>query len=143
MVAVRAWPPPPDAATDRPESGEARTERVIARLRIVVGAVIVAVAALTVVESWDDVRGTLDLMEPLDLLESELLVLLGLGLSVLDLAAVGSARSDPPSEFPTASRIYLLGQLGKYLPGSVWALLAQAELGRAVGVPGRAGSPRA
>jgi glycosyltransferase 2 family protein len=134
MTAVRPWPPPPDAATARPESSEARTERLIGRLRIVVGAVIVAVAALAVVESWDDVRGALALMEPLDLVGSELLVLLGLGLSVLtwrrSLGEVGSALG-----LPTASRVYLLGQLGKYLPGSVWALLAQAELGRAVGVP--------
>ena len=70
----------------------------------------------------------------LDLVGSELLVLLGLGLSVLtwrrSLGEVGSALG-----VPTASRVYLLGQLGKYLPGSVWALVAQAELGRSVGVP--------
>ncbi|GAB3464243.1 lysylphosphatidylglycerol synthase domain-containing protein [Actinophytocola sediminis] len=29
-----------------------------------------------------------------------------------------------------AARVFLLGQLGKYLPGSVWSFLAQAELAR-------------
>lgn len=35
---------------------------------------------------------------------------------------------------PTAARIFFLGQLGKYLPGSVWPVLAQMELGAAAGL---------
>lgn len=31
---------------------------------------------------------------------------------------------------PAAGRVFFLGQLGKYLPGSIWAVLAQIELGR-------------
>lgn len=31
---------------------------------------------------------------------------------------------------PAAGRVFFLGQLGKYVPGSVWAVLAQMELGR-------------
>lgn len=31
---------------------------------------------------------------------------------------------------PAAGRVYFLGQLGKYVPGSVWSVLAQMELGR-------------
>jgi uncharacterized membrane protein YbhN (UPF0104 family) len=31
---------------------------------------------------------------------------------------------------PAAARLYFLAQLGKYLPGSVWPLLAQMDLGR-------------
>ncbi len=34
-----------------------------------------------------------------------------------------------------AARVYLLAQLGKYVPGSVWPVLVQAELGRDYGVP--------
>ncbi len=34
-----------------------------------------------------------------------------------------------------AARIFLVGQLGKYLPGSVWPLLTQVALGRSAGVP--------
>jgi len=34
-----------------------------------------------------------------------------------------------------ASRVFFVGQLGKYLPGSVWPVLAQMELGRAYRVP--------
>lgn len=35
---------------------------------------------------------------------------------------------------PAAARVFFLGQLGKYLPGSVWPVLAQMELGRTYGV---------
>lgn len=37
-----------------------------------------------------------------------------------------------------AASVFLVGQLGKYVPGSVWSVAAQAQLGRAHGVPPRA-----
>jgi glycosyltransferase 2 family protein len=46
------------------------------------------------------------------------------------LAGLGSPL--PPA---VGGRVYLLAQLGKYLPGSLWPMLAQAELGRDHGVP--------
>jgi hypothetical protein len=36
---------------------------------------------------------------------------------------------------PGTARILFLGQLGKYLPGSVWPVLAQMELGKTYRVP--------
>ena len=36
------------------------------------------------------------------------------------------------------ARVFFLGQLGKYLPGSVWPVIAQMELGRDYDVPERA-----
>ena len=35
---------------------------------------------------------------------------------------------------PPASSVFLVGQLGKYLPGSVWAYVLQLELGRKAGL---------
>ena len=46
------------------------------------------------------------------------------------LAGLGS-----PLPLRAASRIMFIGQLGKYLPGSVWPVLAQMELGHAYRVP--------
>ena len=45
--------------------------------------------------------------------------------------------SDLGSRLPmrTALHVFFLGQLGKYLPGSVFAVAAQMELGRGQGVP--------
>ena len=46
------------------------------------------------------------------------------------LAGLGS-----PLPVRAAARIMFIGQLGKYLPGSVWPVLAQIELGHAYQVP--------
>ena len=42
-----------------------------------------------------------------------------------------------PLPIRSSTRVFFLAQLGKYIPGSVWPLLAQVELGREHGVPGR------
>ena len=36
-----------------------------------------------------------------------------------------------------AAAVFFVGQLGKYVPGSVWSVAAQAQLGRRHGVPAR------
>ena len=48
------------------------------------------------------------------------------------LAGLGS-----PLPARAAARVVFIGQLGKYVPGSIWAVLAQVELGRAYQVPRR------
>ncbi|MEV1205609.1 lysylphosphatidylglycerol synthase transmembrane domain-containing protein [Microbispora rosea] len=40
-----------------------------------------------------------------------------------------------PLAFTDASKIFFVGQLGKYIPGSVWPMLAQMEMGRDHGIP--------
>jgi uncharacterized membrane protein YbhN (UPF0104 family) len=61
------------------------------------------------------------------------LTLLGLVASVLtwrrSLSELGSRVN-----MPAAMKIYLVGQLGKYIPGTVWALVLQMELARAAAV---------
>lgn len=46
------------------------------------------------------------------------------------LAALGS-----PLAFRSAARVFFVSQLGKYLPGSVWPVVAQMQLGRAHHIP--------
>ncbi|HUN36367.1 MAG TPA: lysylphosphatidylglycerol synthase transmembrane domain-containing protein [Trebonia sp.] len=46
------------------------------------------------------------------------------------LAGLGS-----PLSFGAASRVLFVGQLGKYLPGSVWPVIAQMEMGTSYNVP--------
>jgi uncharacterized membrane protein YbhN (UPF0104 family) len=62
------------------------------------------------------------------------LALAGLGSSVLTwrrcLCELGSLV-----RVRDAAKIYLVGQLGKYVPGSLWAIVVQMELGRKAGVP--------
>jgi hypothetical protein len=65
--------------------------------------------------------------------------LAGLGASMLAwrslLAGFGS-----PLPLPAAIRVMFLAQLGKYVPGSVWALVGQVELAREHDVPRRRGA---
>jgi hypothetical protein len=46
------------------------------------------------------------------------------------LASLGS-----PLPVAAAGRIFFIGQLGKYLPGSVWPVVAQMRMGRDAGLP--------
>jgi uncharacterized membrane protein YbhN (UPF0104 family) len=42
---------------------------------------------------------------------------------------------DIPLGLRAAARVFFTGQIGKYIPGTVWAYVAQARLGREHGVP--------
>lgn len=102
------------------------------RIGFVVVAVALAVAAL--VEEWDAVSAAMGRLAPWVWLASVPLVLTGL------LASMQSWRvllADMGSQLPlgAAARVYFVGQLGKYMPGSVWPLVAQMEMARDHGVP--------
>lgn len=60
--------------------------------------------------------------------------LASLVLSLLTWRATLAALGQPLPLAP-AARIYFLGQIGKYLPGSLWPVLAQMELAAARGLP--------
>lgn len=108
--------------------------RLKAVAQVGVGLVLFALVALAVARDRSHVGATLSRISPLELGLAELLALLGLGASVLvwrtSLEELGSSV-----RVRQASKIYLIGQLGKYVPGSVWALFAQTQLARRVGVP--------
>lgn len=57
----------------------------------------------------------------------------GLLLSMLAWRSV-LASFGSPLPAPASARIFFVGQLGKYLPGSVWPILTQLQLGKKVGV---------
>ena len=103
-------------------------------LRATVGVVLFGVVVAAVAASWADVRPTLGELSPGALALAEILVLCGLAASTLtwrvSLSEFGSTVG-----VRSASRIYIIGQLGKYLPGSVWALAAQMELASRAGAP--------
>jgi len=40
-----------------------------------------------------------------------------------------------PLPLRPAAKVFFVGQLGKYIPGAVWPMLAQMEMGRDLGVP--------
>ena len=100
--------------------------------RVVVAAVI-GFAVLQVVREWDEVSATLRSLPWLHLVLALAAVTAGVLLSPMvwraALAAMGVGVG-----VPDAARIYLVGQLGKYVPGSVVAFVLQMELARAAGI---------
>jgi glycosyltransferase 2 family protein len=83
---------------------------------------------------WSQVGDRLADQRPLVLAGSLVLALVGVYLSFLlwrgTLAALGSSIPVRP-----AARLFFVTQLGKYLPGAVWPVLAQMRMGREHGVP--------
>lgn len=65
---------------------------------------------------------------------AELAVLAGITSSMLAWRALLSDLGSPVSRL-AAARIFFLGQLGKYVPGSVWPVVMQMELGAAMALP--------
>jgi uncharacterized membrane protein YbhN (UPF0104 family) len=122
-----------DGPPAAPPVSPRRIGSVLRVLRLACGALLFVFVAVAAYRNWDEVRTTIARIGPAELVGSEVLVLAGLALSVLTwrraVLEVGTKV-----RVSAAAKIYLVGQLGKYVPGSFWALAAQAELGRDAGV---------
>ena len=92
--------------------------------------VAVALLIVTVVRERDAIGAALGRLDPWSVVISAAALLIGLLAQMLSWRSLfaGGEADVPPLR--TAGRIYFVGQLGKYVPGSVWALIAQAELGK-------------
>lgn len=119
--------PPPTGMSRRPARGP-RLLRWVA----LVAVLLFAVAYVT--SSWDGITTGIGRLDGPAVLGALGLVGVGLVSAMLSWRAVlgGLGSHLPPL---AAARVYFLGQLGKYVPGSVWPILAQAELSNEYGVP--------
>jgi hypothetical protein len=94
----------------------------------------VALGVYYIVDQWSDIHHALDRIGLAASVLSLVCVLAALVCTMLVwrvlLAGLGS-----PLTAPVASRVFFVGQLGKYLPGSVWPVLAQMELATEHNVP--------
>lgn len=111
---------------------------VLARLmpvaRPIVAVLIVAAVVYAVVGQWSEVTAAIGEMHWLSIALAFLMVILGSAAALMSwrilLAEEGHALG-----FLDASRIFFVGQLGKYLPGSVWSIVVQMELATRLKVP--------
>ncbi len=85
---------------------------------------------------WHEIGAALTATGPLHLLLAAALTVVGLLATAL-LWRHLLARLDSPVPRRDAAAVFLVGQLGKYIPGSVWTFAAQAQLGRRYQVPAR------
>ncbi|GLZ79096.1 membrane protein [Actinorhabdospora filicis] len=118
----------------------ARIKSVVAKPLVVhtvrygfIAAVLLAVG-YSLYSSWDDITAYLFQLAWQSVLLSFAAVFAGMYANVLAWRVI--VRSlDSEVTVASAARITLLGNLAKYLPGSVWAYVAQMELGKRAGIP--------
>lgn len=96
-------------------------------------AVAVALLAWAVVASWDEVAEALRSLTLGAIIGAGLAATAALGVNALSWRAV-MVSVGLKASLPSAMRVFFLSQVGKYVPGSVWPVLAQAEFARDHGV---------
>lgn len=103
-------------------------------VRVVFTLAVLAAVTYATITQWHDVRTTLLSLAWPSIVLSFVVVLLGL---VAQTFAYRAALTDLGYPVPvrTAGQIYLVGLAAKYLPGSVWSLVVQMELGKRAGIP--------
>jgi uncharacterized membrane protein YbhN (UPF0104 family) len=115
-------------------TGTPARRRLRRTLRLVLGLTAVILLLAVLWRSREDLADALPKLGVTAVAMSAVLLLLALLASMLQWRALLSAVGH---RLPllTAARLYFLTQIGKYLPGSVWPVIAQIELGREQGVP--------
>ena len=123
--------PAADGVPSRP-SGRWRT-----LLRFAVAGVFIAVIAVVMAGQWQQAKPLLGRLSVASVLGALALILAGLYATFRCWWAV---LADLGGHLPSrpAKRVFYHGQLGKYLPGTVWPAVTQMRLGRDYRVPPRA-----
>lgn len=109
-----------------------RTWRSIVKL-VAVGVVALFVVVF-VVTNWEGVRDGLLRLTVGDVALALVAALLGIMASMLSWRSLVQGAGSPLS-VAAAARIFFLAQLGKYVPGSIWPIVAQMELSQRYDVP--------
>jgi uncharacterized membrane protein YbhN (UPF0104 family) len=99
-------------------------------------AIALGFACYGLVSQWPQVRTALGQLAAVDVIGAALAVIAALGCMMLAWRAL-LADLGSPLPLPAAIRVMFLGQLGKYVPGAVWALAAQVSLAQDYRVPKR------
>lgn len=119
--------------TDRPTSTRRRIPWSVA-LRYVLLLAIIGYAVYFLSRQWVGIRATLATIAPLSLVLSTVSVAIGLACGTMSWVAVLNGLGDEQVPAARGAQIMLVGSLGKYVPGSLWAYVMQMELGKQYGV---------
>jgi uncharacterized membrane protein YbhN (UPF0104 family) len=105
------------------------TERARLWIRLGFFAVVIVIFVIALHDRWGEVKHDIHRFSILELVAA---TAFGFGNIFVSMLAWRTLLADLGTKLPVsiAARIYFLGQLGKYLPGSVWTVVAQADLGR-------------
>jgi len=110
--------------------------RVLTILRVAIAVIVLAAVVWAVAKNWTEVSVHLDKISWPVFVLSSIAAAVGTWLTMLGwrviLHDLGSDLHLAPS-----SGVYFVGQLGKYLPGSLWSVLVQADIASHLKVPRR------
>ncbi|PID97007.1 MAG: hypothetical protein CSA84_01170 [Actinomycetales bacterium] len=101
--------------------------------RIVLLLVVIVAAGLALRRHWGEVTETVASLSWRTWLPSMMFVPIAIGCSTMSWQAFVDELGEPIGA-ARGAQIFLVGQLGKYVPGSVWAYVLQLELGRRAGL---------
>jgi uncharacterized membrane protein YbhN (UPF0104 family) len=111
-------------------------QRLVTTVRVAIALLTLSAVVYAVVRNWADVSVHLGKISWGTFALSTVAAAVGTWLTMLGwktiLRDLGSDLRTAP-----ASGVYYVGQLGKYLPGSLWSVLVQADMASRLGVPRR------
>lgn len=130
-------PPDPVApASDRSVAARAQALLGSTGARVCFLAAAVGLGGYAVADEWSQVRAGFGDLGAGVVAGSLGMVVLGLFASMLVWRSLLTAAGSRVPLAP-AARVFFVGQVGKYLPGAVWPVLAQMQLGQAQRIPRR------
>ena len=104
-------------------------------VQIVFGLVAVAFLAWAVIDNWTDLIHAIGSMDPLSIAGAVLLAYAGTIANMLSWRSIVSSFG-VHLPFAGAGRVTFTAQIGKYIPGGVWPMVAGSQLGGRVGLSG-------
>jgi len=104
---------------------------------VAVSGLFLAVIVVVLAGQWQEVRPLLGRLSAPSVLAAMAAVLVGIAATFLSWRA-GLTDLGVRLHLTGGMRVFFLGQLGKYLPGSIWPAVTQMRLGRDYQVPQRA-----
>jgi hypothetical protein len=110
--------------------------RTVAIVRVVVAVAVVVALVWGVARNWTEISADLQRVSVGALLLSVVPAGLGTWLTMVGWRVVLADLGSPLHTAP-AGGVFFVGQLGKYLPGSVWTVLVQADMAARLHVPRR------
>ncbi|MGU3410063.1 YbhN family protein [Microbacterium sp. M1A1_1b] len=120
-------------AADGTPARRGRRARVLTAVKWAAAVVAVGLLVLGIARQWDAIIADFARLDVLTVVVGLVATVAALVANMLSWRAMMAATGFRV-RLAAAASIFFVGQLGKYIPGGVWSIAAQAELGRAHGL---------
>ena len=128
--------PAPEVAAGSAGAGPSRARLGVA-VKIVFAVLVLGFGGYYIASRWDGLIAALRQASPGWVVGAVLLAAAGQWAAMLGFHAVLQASAPTDLARVPVAKLYFVSQLGKYIPGSVWPILAVASMGRRFGISRR------